>query len=121
VHLRASLRAAGFAVVAAETDAAPGIVTVALPDACPSAEVSTAMERLGVRLGAGSDYLRGRNWIQFSLMSRPPAAGLDRAGRMLVATCAGRSRPAPRRLGVRHRPAARHRVSAPGLAGSDRP
>lgn len=77
--LRARLRAAGFHLVAAEADAAPGIVSIALPTRISSVEVACHLEREGFALAAHSTYLRERNWLQISLMSRPSRASLAAA------------------------------------------
>jgi aspartate aminotransferase-like enzyme/GNAT superfamily N-acetyltransferase len=69
--LRARLRECGFALVAAEIDAAPGIVTIALPAGISSTEVDDKLRRQGYALAGSSEYLRERNWIQISVMAQP--------------------------------------------------
>ncbi|MEU8007438.1 GNAT family N-acetyltransferase [Catellatospora sp. NPDC049111] len=64
------LRRLGLAVVAAREEAAPGIVTIALPGPLPAAEVGARLERAGYLLAYQSGYLRERNWLQISLMGR---------------------------------------------------
>lgn len=86
-RLRGRLRARGLQLVAPEAHAAPGVVTIELPQALPSEQVAAEMERQGILLGAGSDYLRDRNWIQISLMSCPGDADLDDAVEALWRTC----------------------------------
>jgi aspartate aminotransferase-like enzyme len=76
-HARSRLRDLGFVLVANDADAAPGIITVALP---ASAErVGAALERRGVLVSHRSDYLRTRNWIQFCFFTEEAAAGVDAA------------------------------------------
>ncbi|WP_186316130.1 GNAT family N-acetyltransferase [Catellatospora sichuanensis] len=68
--LDARLRRLGLAVVASRADAAPGIVTIALPAALPAAAVGARLEQAGYLLAYQSGYLRDRNWLQISLMGR---------------------------------------------------
>jgi aspartate aminotransferase-like enzyme len=70
--LRAQLQAHGFEIVSADMDAAPGIITIALPPDVSSTTVTDDLGRAGFLLAAHSAYLRRRNWIQLSLMSQPP-------------------------------------------------
>jgi aspartate aminotransferase-like enzyme len=70
--LRAELVARGFEIVGAESDAAPGIITIALPRDIDSVALSDDLGGDGFLLSAHSGYLRRRNWIQVSLMSQPP-------------------------------------------------
>lgn len=77
--LRARLRTLGFTVVGAPHQAAPGVVTIALPGALNSIEVSDALERHGFVVASRSSYLATRNWIQIGLMgpcARPTLATL---------------------------------------------
>jgi aspartate aminotransferase-like enzyme len=76
--LRAHLRYRGFHVVAQESHAAPGVVTIALPSAVRSDNVGAALESDGFAVAANSDYLRRRNWIQISVMAEPPLRELRR-------------------------------------------
>jgi aspartate aminotransferase-like enzyme len=66
--LRARVRNLGFEVVAGEADAAPGVVTIALPSTLGSLAVAAGLERAGYLVHAHSEYLRRRNWIQVCLM-----------------------------------------------------
>ncbi|WP_166380624.1 GNAT family N-acetyltransferase [Catellatospora methionotrophica] len=68
--LDARLRRLGLDVVAEPAEAAPGIVTIALPAALPAADVGASLERAGYLLAYQSGYLRDRNWLQISLMGR---------------------------------------------------
>ena len=77
--LRARLRTLGFTVVGAPHQPAPGVVTIALPEAINSVAVSDALERYGFVIAARSSYLATRNWIQIGLMgpcTRPSLATL---------------------------------------------
>ena len=67
-ELRRGLREAGFQLVAAETDAAPGIVTVALPGSVRSDEVAAVLSAAGTEIAWASGYLTKRNWVQICLM-----------------------------------------------------
>ncbi|GAB4054374.1 GNAT family N-acetyltransferase [Catellatospora paridis] len=68
--LDARLRRLGLGVVASRAEAAPGIVTIALPAALPAAAVGAELEQAGYLLAYQSGYLRDRNWLQISLMGR---------------------------------------------------
>jgi aspartate aminotransferase-like enzyme len=67
-RLRASLRAMGFQLVAPDTDATPGVVSIALPQHLNSAQLGAQLQRAGYLLSYNSAYLRNRNWIQICLM-----------------------------------------------------
>lgn len=68
--LRTRLARLGLAVIAPPGEAAPGIVTVALPPHLDAAHVGARMEAAGYLLAYQSGYLRQRNWLQLSLMGR---------------------------------------------------
>jgi aspartate aminotransferase-like enzyme len=87
--LRARLRALGFQIVAADADAAPGIVTIALPPAVPSVGTGTDLEREGYSTAYRSAYLRDRNWIQISLMGLASGRQLSAAADALARLCVG--------------------------------
>jgi aspartate aminotransferase-like enzyme/GNAT superfamily N-acetyltransferase len=86
--LRMELRGAGFALVAPESHAAPGVVTIALPEALRSADVAHRLEQAGYGAASRSAYLRQRNWIQVSLMADPPIDRLRGFVRSLCHACA---------------------------------
>jgi aspartate aminotransferase-like enzyme/ribosomal protein S18 acetylase RimI-like enzyme len=90
--LHAALRRRGFVVVAGAADAAPAVLTVALPRDRPADRVAERMAAEGYLLAYQSGYLRCRNWLQVGLMGRwtwpslralPPA--LERAARATTA------------------------------------
>jgi aspartate aminotransferase-like enzyme/GNAT superfamily N-acetyltransferase len=85
--LRDELRRAGFRMVAPESHAAPGIVTIALPDAVPAQEVARGLEQAGYSVASNSEYLRRRNWIQISLMGDPALDRLRGLVRSLRLVC----------------------------------
>jgi aspartate aminotransferase-like enzyme len=85
--LRAHLRDCGFQLVSAEPDAAPGIVTIALPPGTTAALAAERMRDAGYDLAANSAYLRARNWIQISLMSEPTEEELRAAAGALAGIC----------------------------------
>jgi aspartate aminotransferase-like enzyme len=75
--LRGLLRMAGYTVLADDRHAAPGVVTLALPDTVQACQVGRDLDELGYLLAYQSGYLRRRNWIQISLMSEPGVAELE--------------------------------------------
>ena len=85
--LRALLRQHGFRIVSAEADAAPGVITIALPAAIDAARLGEELAADGYLLSAASEYLRSRNWIQISLMSQPSDRQLCGVVEALVARC----------------------------------
>ncbi len=74
--LRVALRNHGLPPLAAEADAAPGIVTVALPGEVSTADVAIALDGQGFQVGFQSQYLQQRNWLQVCLMSEFDEAAL---------------------------------------------
>ena len=66
--LRQRLRDLGFRIVAADSDAAPAVITLALPPNMSSTDLGDSLERAGFSLSYNSEYLRARNWIQVCLM-----------------------------------------------------
>ncbi len=66
--LRQRLRDLGFRIVAADSDAAPAVITLALPPNLSSTELGDSLEQAGFSLSYNSEYLRARNWIQICLM-----------------------------------------------------
>jgi aspartate aminotransferase-like enzyme len=66
--LRRKLRAAGFAIVAADEHAAPGVLSIALDSALDSSAVGMRLRQEGFLVGYESSYLVRRNWIQIALM-----------------------------------------------------
>ena len=67
-RLRARLRDLGFRIVAEDSDAAPAVITLALPPTVSSTNLGDSLERAGFSLSYNSEYLRARNWIQICLM-----------------------------------------------------
>ncbi len=85
--LRAALKESGYRVVADDVHAAPGVVTLALPDTVRAGEVGRELDGLGYLLAYHSGYLRKRNWIQISLMSEPGVPELQRLLEALRGVC----------------------------------
>jgi aspartate aminotransferase-like enzyme len=85
--LRSELRASGFTLVAPEAHAAPGVVSIALPEGLASAEVAHRLEQAGYFIAGNSEYLLQRNWIQISLMGDPPLERLVDVVRVLRIAC----------------------------------
>jgi aspartate aminotransferase-like enzyme len=81
------VRTLGFAVVAQERDAAPGVVTLALPSTIGSAAVAAELEQAGYLLHANSEYLRRRNWIQICPMGESSREELAAALSILHERC----------------------------------
>lgn len=75
--LRAELRAAGFTVVADESQASPIIITVQLPPGMDVTHFGDALERKGFIPSHRSGYLVRHNWIQFCLMGAPARESLE--------------------------------------------
>lgn len=88
--LRAELMSRGFDIVAAESDAAPGIVTIALPSNIDSVALAEDLATDGFVLSAHSRYLKERNWIQVSLMSQPPGWRVRALVKALSRQCVAR-------------------------------
>jgi aspartate aminotransferase-like enzyme len=76
--LRAALRSHGLPPLAADVDAAPGIITVALPGEVCAADVGVALLEEGFQIACQSRYLRQRNWLQICLMGEFDATALRR-------------------------------------------
>jgi aspartate aminotransferase-like enzyme len=66
--LRHRLRDLGFNLLAPDSEATPGVITIALPPSQNSAQLGQLSHRAGFLLSYNSDYLRQRNWIQICLM-----------------------------------------------------
>ncbi len=67
-RLRARLRRAGFALITADADIAPGVATIDLGPGLSSSDVGRELGQAGFLVSYNSDYLRRRNWIQICLM-----------------------------------------------------
>jgi aspartate aminotransferase-like enzyme/GNAT superfamily N-acetyltransferase len=76
-QLRDRLRRRGFVIVAADRDAMPGVISLALPDAVAALRLARRMERNGYLLAHRSDYLVQRNWVQICLMGRWEARAIE--------------------------------------------
>lgn len=66
-RLRAGLRAQGFALLARDEDAMPGVLTIVLPPPLDAGRLARRMERQGYALAWRSRYLVERNWLQICL------------------------------------------------------
>jgi aspartate aminotransferase-like enzyme len=67
-QLRGRLHDLGFAIVADNAVAMPGVISLALPASVSAARVAQGMARSGYLLAHRSDYLVQRNWLQICLM-----------------------------------------------------
>jgi aspartate aminotransferase-like enzyme len=97
VRLRALLRNHGLPPLAADMDAAPGIVTVALAADVSSTDVATELSKQGFHVAHQSEYLVQRNWLQICLMGEFDETVLARLPGILarqVTTAAGLTRSA---------------------------
>ena len=90
--LRGRLRQLGLNLVTPDTDALPGVVTVACPAGQSGLEVAQRLEQAGFLLSCNSDYLRQRNWIQICLMGEYSREKLDGLLACL-ARCCGEATP----------------------------
>jgi aspartate aminotransferase-like enzyme/GNAT superfamily N-acetyltransferase len=89
--LRHELRTRGFALVAPEQVASPGIVTLALDEGMSAAELGEELEIRGYWLNYRSQYLLDRNWIQASLLGNPARGNLEKLLHVLRMVCSRRS------------------------------
>jgi aspartate aminotransferase-like enzyme/GNAT superfamily N-acetyltransferase len=89
--LRHELRARGFALVAPEHVASPGIVTLVLDGGMSAAELGEELEMRGYWLNYRSKYLIERNWIQASLLGNPDRASLEKLLHVLRMVCSRHS------------------------------
>lgn len=67
-RVRERLRRMGFRIVAEDSDAAPAVITLALPSNIRSTYLGDYLELSGHSLNYNSEYLRERNWIQICFM-----------------------------------------------------
>jgi aspartate aminotransferase-like enzyme len=74
--LRGQLRARQFRIVAADANAAPAVITLALPEDMPARSVGRELKRAGFLVSFQSEYLIERNWIQICLMGEWSASAL---------------------------------------------
>jgi len=66
--LRAALRHISLPPLARDEDAAPGIVTLKIPDATGATDVALALAKDRIEVAYQSRYLQERNWLQLALM-----------------------------------------------------
>jgi aspartate aminotransferase-like enzyme len=89
--LRQELRTRGFALVAPEHVASPGIVTLTLNEGMSAAELGEELEIRGYWLNYRSKYLLERNWIQASLLGNPDRGLLEKLLHVLHLVCSRHS------------------------------
>jgi aspartate aminotransferase-like enzyme len=75
--VRTRLRSLGFQIVAPDSHATPGVISIALSQSQNSAHLGGQLQRAGYLLSYNSDYLRKRNWIQICLMGEYSPEKLD--------------------------------------------
>ena len=83
--LRAALRRHGLPPLARDEDAAPGIITLAIPAEARATAVALALAEQGIEIAWQSRYLLERNWLQIALMGELDETAL----RQLPAALAG--------------------------------
>ena len=88
--LRMHLRQLGFDPVVQDDDAAPGVVTLALPAATSSVAIAADLERRGFLVSANSRYLVERNWIQLCLMGDMSREHVSNVAMALLELCGDR-------------------------------
>jgi aspartate aminotransferase-like enzyme len=90
--LRGELLDMGFALLAPDAVACPGIVSIALERGrgMNSAQMGNELELRGFWLSYRSEYLLERGWIQIALLGDPPRKSLEKLVRALRIVC-GRS------------------------------
>ncbi len=76
-RLRSKLRALGFSVVAEDSVAMSGVISLALPVEVSALRLARRMERSGYQLACRSEYLARRNWLQICLMGEWEASALE--------------------------------------------
>jgi aspartate aminotransferase-like enzyme len=82
--LRAALRRNSIPPLARDEDAAPGIITLAIPVEVSAAEVALALAQQGIDIAYQSSYLRERNWLQIALMGELDDTALRRLPGLLA-------------------------------------
>jgi aspartate aminotransferase-like enzyme len=82
--LRAALRCHALPPLARDDCAAPGIVTVPIPDDVSAADLGHALFEHGIQVGYQSRYLQQRNWLQICLMGELDEAALRLLPALLV-------------------------------------
>jgi aspartate aminotransferase-like enzyme len=91
VRLRRKLHELGFTLVAPDSVATPGVVTIALAPGQNSVQIGQQLQKAGYLLSYNSDYLRQQNWIQICLMGEYSPEKLE----SLTAWLAKNALPAP--------------------------
>ena len=74
--LRAALRSNALPPLAQDAHAAPGIVTVEIPNDVSAADVALAISEQEIQIAYQSGYLQQRNWLQICLMGELDEAAL---------------------------------------------
>jgi aspartate aminotransferase-like enzyme len=82
--LRAALRSHALPPLAQDECAAPGIVTVPIPNDVSAADLGHALSEHGIQVGYQSRYLQQRNWLQICLMGELDEATLRLLPALLV-------------------------------------
>jgi aspartate aminotransferase-like enzyme/GNAT superfamily N-acetyltransferase len=85
--LRGELRGQGFTLLAPDSAASPGIVTLVLDQGASAAGLGEELEMRGYWLNYRSKYLLEKNWIQASLLGDPDRASLVKLVHVLRTVC----------------------------------
>jgi aspartate aminotransferase-like enzyme len=89
--LRAKLRHHSLPTLARDEDAAPGVITLAMPGAVNATEIALALAKQGIEVACQSGYLQERNWLQIALMGEIDEAALLQLPGMIAACVASLS------------------------------
>jgi aspartate aminotransferase-like enzyme len=100
--LRTALRSHGLEPLAEDSHAAPGVVTVAIPNDVSATEVALALAEQGMQVASQSRYLQQRNWLQICLMGEVHETALRLLPGALARQLAAYLR-APRRASIADR------------------
>ena len=87
--LRPRLRESGFELVAADSDASPAVVTIALPQTINSVRTGELIQESGYLVSCNSEYLKRRNWLQICLMGESRREKLVALLNAMKRVCAG--------------------------------
>jgi aspartate aminotransferase-like enzyme len=99
-RLRERLRDLGFNLITSDSDATPGVVTIALPSSQNSVELGRQVHKAGYLLSYNSDYLRQRNWIQICLLGEFSQEKLESLTAWLGKNAQPSVAPAPARVTI---------------------
>lgn len=85
--LRIELVSHGFAPLARDDIASPGVLTLAIEPCIAAGDVAHALRDCGIEVASQSTYLRQRNWLQIALMGEVDEAAMNRLPAALAIIC----------------------------------